>query len=56
MTTTLLVFYLSILRPETGWVQRAYVVPVRECVQTAVKIRQRVRAGKVRVFCGGRQI
>ncbi len=54
--TALLVAYLSTLNPAAGWTERTYLVPARECVAKAVQIRQRVVAGKVRVFCGGRRI
>ncbi len=54
--TTLLVAYLSALNPSAGWTERTYQVPARTCYQRAAKIRQRVKAGAVRVFCNGRQI
>lgn len=56
LSATLLVLWLSKASPEQGWQERKYLVPSSECPAKATKLRQRIRAGKVKVFCNGRQI
>jgi hypothetical protein len=51
--STLLVLYISYLGVPSS---KTYTLPAKQCVMRAVQIRQRVKVGRVKVFCDGRRI